>query len=76
MLVVHFLRCKAGRLLKVAVGVWLLAEGVTFATLGGLVMMMAGVFLAVTGLAGIWFKDGVTAWPTAQTPSPAHRDHT
>lgn len=57
--VVHFLRSNAGRLLKVAAGVWLLAAGMTVATLGGLVMMMTGVFVAVTGLAGICFTDGV-----------------
>ena len=74
--VVHLLRSNAGRLLKVAIGVWLLAAGTTVATLGGLVMMMAGVFLAVTGLAGICFTDGVSGWTTRQTPSHAHRDHT
>jgi hypothetical protein len=76
MLVVRFLRSNTGRLLKVAAGVWLLAAGMTVSTLGGLVMMMAGVFLAVTGLAGICFTDGVSTWTTRQTPSHAHRDHT
>jgi hypothetical protein len=74
--VVHFLRSNAGRLLKVAAGVWLLAAGMTVATFGGLVMTMAGVFLAVTGLAAICFTDGVSTWTTSQTPSHAHRDHT
>jgi hypothetical protein len=72
--IVHFLWSTSGRLLKVAAGVWLLAQGMTAATLGGLVMMMAGVFLIVTGLAGLWFTDGVSAWP-GRTPSHAQRDH-
>jgi uncharacterized membrane protein len=58
---------KAGRVLKVAAGVWLLAEGIALATLGGLVMTMAGVFLIVTGLAGVCFiEDAVKAWTEGQ----------
>ena len=78
MRVVSLLCSRAGRILKVALGVWLLAEGMTLATLGGLVMMMSGVFLTVTGLAGICFIEGaVNAWTAGHTaPSHAHRDHT
>ena len=43
---------RAGRVLKVVIGAWLLMEGMTRATLGGLVMTMTGIVLAVTGLAG------------------------
>jgi hypothetical protein len=46
-----FLRPNAGRLLRVTAGLLLLAAGMPFATLGGLVMMMAGIFLAVATLA-------------------------
>ena len=75
---VSFLCSRAGRILKVAVGVWLLAEGMTLATLGGLVMMMAGVFLTVNGVAGICFIEGaVSAWTAGHTAaSHARRNHT
>lgn len=51
MSVLKFLRPNAARLLRVAAGLSLLAAGMPFATLGGLVMMMAGIFLAVATLA-------------------------
>ena len=78
MRVVSLLCSQAGRILKVAVGVWLLAEGMTLAALGGLVMMVAGIFLTVTGLAGICFIEGaVNAWTVGHTAlSHAHRDQT
>jgi hypothetical protein len=78
MRVVSLLCSRAGRILNVAVGVWLLGEGMTLATFGGLVMMMAGVFLTVNGVAGRCFIEGaVNAWTAGHTAaSHAHRHHT
>ena len=78
MRVVSLLCSRAGRILNVAVGVWMLAEGMTSATLGGLVMTMAGVFLTVNGVAGVCFIEGaVNAWTAGHTAAPhAHRNHT
>lgn len=61
--VITVLRSKTGRVLRVAAGIWLLATGMTLATLGGIVMMMAGVFLTVTGLEALCFTKGAqTVW--------------
>ena len=50
---VRFMRSVPGRVLRVAVGLWLIAYGATHASLVGLVLMMVGMVPAVTGLAGI-----------------------
>jgi hypothetical protein len=78
MRVVSLLRSSVGRVLKVAAGVWLLEQGMALATLGGLVMTMAGVFLTVTGLAGLSFIKGTPkAWTAGHVAaSHARRDHT
>ena len=68
----------AGRALKVVIGTWLLLEGMTRATLGGLVMTMTGVVLAVTGLAGVCLvEDAISGWGARHAaPTPTQRDYT
>ena len=43
-----FTRSPAARVLQGLIGLWLLIEGSHIATLSGLLMMMAGVVVAVT----------------------------
>ncbi len=50
---IHAAQSSVGRVLQAAAGGWLLVEGAELSSLAGLVMMMAGVILAVTGFAGI-----------------------
>ena len=54
---VRFMRSMAGRVLKVAVGLALVAYGSTQGSLVGLVLMMVGMVPAVTGVAGICLLD-------------------
>lgn len=56
---IRFMRSVSGRLLRVALGVWLIAFGATHESLFGLVLMMAGTVPAVTGLAGIYLLEEV-----------------
>ena len=68
---------SAGRALKVVIGVWLLMEGMTRATLGGLVMAMTGVVLAVTGLAGVCLiEDAISGWAARHSArTSTQQDH-
>jgi hypothetical protein len=70
---IRFRRFVPGRLLRVALGVWLIAFGATHESLFGLVLMMAGMVPAVTGLAGISLIEEVmksrrTSHPPAGRP--------
>lgn len=72
---IDIMRSRIARGLKIAVGVWLLIAGTSLSSLGGLVMMMAGVVLAVTGLAGVCLLEvAVDGWRTRHgaTPLPHH----
>ena len=75
--VVNFLCSRAGRAARAAVGTWLLLEGMTRATRGGLMMTMAGVVLAVTGLASLCLvEEAMTSWGARDTTRPpAPRDY-
>lgn len=53
MWVVSFMRSAPGRVLRVALGLWLIAYGATHPSLAGLVLMMVGVVPVVTAVAGI-----------------------
>ena len=65
--VVIFRGSTTRRVMRVAVGLFLLAYGIAVPTLGGLVMLMAGVFLTVSEVAGLCFTEGRIApwvrWP-------------
>jgi hypothetical protein len=50
---IHAAQSSVGRVVQGALGGWLLVEGAAQSSLAGLVMMMTGVLLAVTGLAGL-----------------------
>jgi hypothetical protein len=56
---VRFMRSMTGRLLRVAVGLSLVAYGSTQASLVGLVLMMIGMVPAVTGVASICLLEEV-----------------
>ena len=77
MRVLTFMRSTAGRLVKVAVGVWLMVYGVTHASLFGLVLMMVGVVPLVTGAAGICLLDEFVKARQVQhrRPEPRPREH-
>jgi hypothetical protein len=74
MWLVMFLRSKMVHVLGAGLGAWLIVHGLALTTLDGLVMMMAGIVLAVTGLADMCFseksangsKPGHTAAPSAR----------
>ena len=59
MVLVNFLRSTPGRVVRVAVGVGLIAYGGTHMSLLGLVLMMIGMVPAVTGLADICLLEEV-----------------
>ena len=50
---IHAAQSSVGRVVQGALGGSLLIEGAAQGSLAGLVMMMTGVLLAVTGLAGL-----------------------
>jgi hypothetical protein len=56
---IRFMQSVPGRLLRVALGVWLIAFGATHVSLLGLVLMMVGIVPAVTGFAGICLLEEV-----------------
>jgi hypothetical protein len=58
---IHAAQSPVGRVLQSALGGWLLLEGAAQSSLLGLVMMMVGVVLAVTGVAGVGGDHEVTA---------------
>lgn len=63
---IRFMRSVPGRLLRVALGVWLIAFGATHPSLLGLVLMMVGMVPAVTGFAGICLLEEVMKGPRAR----------
>ncbi len=56
---IRFMRSTAGRIARVVCGVWLMLYGALSGTLVGLVLMMAGMVPAVTGIAGICLIDEI-----------------
>lgn len=74
MWVITFMRSTPGRVVKVAAGLWLMAYGVTHASLLGLVLMMVGVVPLVTGVAGICLLDEFVK-ARGSHGSPASRPH-
>ena len=64
-----FMRSVAGRALEVGVGLWLIAYGTTHPSLFGLVLMMAGMVPAVTGLAGGLTGEIVIRRPVSRLPA-------
>jgi hypothetical protein len=54
---IHAAQSSVGRVVQGALGGWLLVEGAAQGSLAGLVMMMTGVLLAVTGLAGLGVRE-------------------
>lgn len=67
---VRFPRSTGGRVLCVAAGLSLIVYGATHPSLLGLVLMMAGMVPAITGLAGIGLRGGV--WPVARLRGGGH----
>ena len=60
---VNLLCSRAGRVLRVVVGTGLLMQGMSRPTLEGLMMTMAGVVIAITGVAGICFvEEALPGW--------------
>lgn len=78
MWLVKFLCSRAAGVVEVVIGAWLLMEGMARTTLGGLTMTMAGVVLAVTGLAGVcFFEKAITHAPVRDAARPrTQHDHT
>ena len=70
MWVVRFMRSVPGRVLRVALGFWLISYGLTHASLLGLVLMMVGIVPAVTALAGICLLEEVVKGMRAHRPPP------
>ncbi len=56
---INFLRSTPGRISRVVVGVALVAYGASHPSLLGLVLMMAGIVPAITGIAGICLLEEV-----------------
>ena len=70
----RFMKSVPGRLLRVALGVWLIGFGATHPSLLGLVSMMVGMVPAVTGFAGISLLEEVMKGPRARrVPAPRRR---
>jgi hypothetical protein len=70
------MRSVPGRVLRVAIGLWLIAYGFTTASLFGLVLMMAGMVPAVTGLAGICLiEEVIKSRRTWNLPAGRPREH-
>jgi hypothetical protein len=68
---------RTGRVLKVVIGTWLLIEGMTRATLSGLVMTMTGIVFVVIGLAGVCLvEEAIKEWAARHAArTPTQRDH-
>ena len=76
MSLIRFLRSRPGRVVKVAVGLWLLVYGATQSSLLGLLLMMAGIVPLVTGLAGICLFDALeNAKTTRGAPNAQAHEH-
>jgi hypothetical protein len=58
---ITFVRSTVGRVVRVAIGVALIAYGVTHPSLAGLVLMMAGMVPLVTGIGGGPIDEGTTS---------------
>ena len=56
---IQLMRSTPGRIARVVFGVWLMIHGALSGTLFGLVLMMAGMVSAVTGIAGIGLIDEI-----------------
>lgn len=73
---VRVMRSVLGSALQVALGLWLVAYGSTHASLFGLVLMMAGMVPAVTGLAGIGLiEEVIKSRRTSHLPAGRPREH-
>jgi hypothetical protein len=72
MRLMNALNSRIGRIAQVIVAVWLFFEGTALGTLGGLLMMMVGVVLAVTGLAGDSFAREVLVGRHTRHGGPRH----
>lgn len=73
---VGFMRSVPGRVLWVALGLCLIAYGSTLASLFGLVLMMAGMVPAVTGLAGIGpIEEVIKSMRRPHLPAGRSREH-
>jgi hypothetical protein len=75
MWVILFLRSAAGRLLRVALGLALMAYGVRYPSLAGLVLMIAGMVPLVTGIAGICLFDEIVKASSHRAPASRPREH-
>jgi hypothetical protein len=64
------MRSVPGRLLRVALGLWLIGFGATHPSLFGLVLMMVGMVPAVTGFAGIsLIEEVMKGWRARRLPA-------
>ena len=73
---IRFLTSMPGRILKVAIGFWLIVYGGQQASMWGLVLMMIGVVPAVTGIAGICLiEEFVKASGGGRRKTPRPREH-
>lgn len=76
MAVIPFLKSMPGRVLKVTIGLSLIAYGSQHASMWGLVSMMVGVVPSVTGFAGICLiEEFVTAMQTDRGQGRHPREH-
>ena len=66
----RFVESMPGRLLRVALGLWLIGYGATHPSLVGLVLMMVGMVPTVTGLADICLCGGFRTHRRAKNPPP------
>ena len=71
MAVIQFLRSGPGRAVRVVIGFALIYYGATHASLFGLVLMMAGMVPAITGLAGVCLLDELMKAREAEPAVPA-----
>ena len=63
-----------GRVLKAALGAWLLVQGLLMATFTGLVMAMCGVVLVVTALANVCLlEEAVAVWAGGRRADRQHQ---
>jgi hypothetical protein len=72
---VNVMRSRTARVIKVLLGAWLFAQGPAEYSLGALVMMMIGIVLAVTALAGVCLvEEAINGWRTRHggPPLPHH----
>jgi hypothetical protein len=73
---IDIMRSPRGRAIKVLVGALLFGQGAAQQSLGGLVMMMTGIVLAITALAGICLvEEAVNGWRTWHGGTPLPRRH-